>query len=157
MRRNENKILSSDENVQEAEVKNEGAKVVEIKLHFADYNCFEIEFPYEKNIIGEIRKIPGRTYKAESKRWSLPISRYHKLIGSVEELVGIKIIKSLTQKEINSAQIVIIDQIESYFKVQFPKNNTIQQLIKTFVFGMVKILKFHLHYVTKRFLGTRFS
>ena len=116
-----------------AQKKNQKNQTYEVSINLIDYNRFKLVFSYNKKLVETIKTIPGRQYNPKIQRWSLPLSKYSEMIKKISEMgTDIKIVKPLTEKELSSAQIIIINEDDNNFFIQYPKNDEIKSILKNF-------------------------
>ena len=61
------------------------------------------------------------------------------MIKKISEMgTDIKIVKPLTEKELSSAQIIIINEDDNNFFIQYPKNDEIKSILKNFGASWIK-------------------
>ena len=102
-------------------------KITKLSIHPADYNRFEVEFPFDR----VCREIPGRQFMSK-KRWSFPTQQYQVAIRKFKKLPKIEILKSkfLNQKQLDNVQVVLLDEDSFHFNVSFPINEELYKITK---------------------------
>ena len=104
-------------------------KITKLSIHPADYNRFEIQFPFDRAIVQICREIPGRQFMS-NKRWSFPIQHYPTAIKKFKKLPKIEILNELNQKQLADVQLVLLDEDSFNFNVSFPKNDELYKITK---------------------------
>ena len=71
-----------------------------------DINLLKIKFPWDKQILNEVKKIPGRRYDADNKQWVIPYSPavIKDLVDRLDFITGDKLKAELNAKMLKKAK-----------------------------------------------------
>ena len=106
-------------------------KIVEVSFKKEDFNMFSVSTSkFDKKVVETFEFCLGRIFDPSTNLWYFPIKYYECMVLDFQTFAHVKIIKEITESELNAIEAVIIEESDKHVLVQVPPTKTIQNMMQ---------------------------